>query len=252
MNTKYIKIAIGLAVILLFASACGVLPNRGSGRLITETRDVSGFNAVEFGGSGNLFMYSGAGNVEIVQDGIESITIETDDDVMEYVTTEVSGRNLFVKLDFGGQPPVLPTEMNITVHVRELNEIVVSGAWDMRAGLIESDRLEASISGAGNFRIDTLTVNDLRVDVSGAGDMEIGGEAASQRITLSGAGKYRAGDLQSGTATINISGAGKATLWVTGTLDVEISGAGRVDYYGDPTVSFHQSGAGSIHHLGDK
>jgi hypothetical protein len=243
MNAKLLKVFTGMAVLLLLVSACGYLPTRGSGDLITETRQVSGFEAVEF---------SGAGDVEIIQDGTESITIETDDDVMEHVTTEVRGGTLYVGLDFDGPISIMPTEMNVTLHVSELNEIGASGAWDVRAESIETDSLEARISGAGSVRIDTLTADDLTVEVSGAGDVEIGGEVVSQRISLSGAGKYRAGDLQSETASIDISGAGEATLWATETLDVEVSGAGQVDYYGSPQVSFDQSGAGDVHSLGDK
>ena len=77
MNTKQLKVVTGMAVILLLVSACGILPSRGSGKLITDTRAVSDFEAVDF---------SGAGKVEIIQDGTESITIETDDDVTRWMT----------------------------------------------------------------------------------------------------------------------------------------------------------------------
>jgi len=243
MNTKSLKVVIGMAVILLLASACGFIPTRGSGDLVTETRQVSGFTAVEF---------SGAGHVEIIQDGTESITIETDDDVMEHVTTEVRGGTLVVGFDFDGPTSIMPTEMNVTLHVSALDEISASGAWDVTAESLETGRLDASISGAGSIHIDSLTADDLIVDVSGAGEVEIGGQVVSARISLSGAGKYQAGDLQSATTSIDISGAGEATVWATESLDVEVSGAGQVDYYGSPQVSFDQSGAGDIHSLGDK
>jgi hypothetical protein len=243
MNAKNLKIFIGMAVILLLVSACGLIPSRGSGNLVSETRAVSGFEAVDF---------SGMGSVEIIQDGTESITIETDDDVMQYVTTEVVGGTLYVGLDFNGIASIVPTKMNVSLHVAALNEVVASGAWEVHSESLETDRLVAEISGAGNIRIDTLTADDLTIDISGTGEMEIGGEAASQQISLSGAGKYRGGDLQSETVAIDISGAGNASLWVTGTLDVNISGAGRVDYYGSPTVNFDQSGMGTVHNLGDK
>ena len=243
MNAKLLKVFTGMAVVLLLVSACGFIPTRGSGDLVTETREVSGFDAVQF---------SGAGDVEIIQDGTESITIETDDDVMEHVTTEVRGGTLYVGLDFDGPTSIIPTEMNVTLHVESLNEIGASGAWDVTAESLETGSLDANISGAGSIRIDTLTADDLTVDVSGAGEVEIGGEVSSARVSLSGAGKYHAGDLQSETTSIDISGAGEATVWATETLDVEVSGAGEVDYYGSPTVSFDQSGAGDIHSLGDK
>ncbi|NTV37818.1 MAG: hypothetical protein HGA82_01265 [Anaerolineales bacterium] len=99
MNTKLFKIYLGMAVILLTIGACSFdfIPKQGSGNLVSETRQVSGFTAVDF---------SGAGEVEIIQDGTESITIETDDDVMEHVTTEVHGGTLYVGFDFDGHMAV--------------------------------------------------------------------------------------------------------------------------------------------------
>ncbi|MBI4731193.1 MAG: DUF2807 domain-containing protein [Chloroflexi bacterium] len=243
MNAKYLKISVGMAVILLLASACGIIPTRGSGNLVSETREVSGFDAVVF---------SGAGDVEIIQDGTESITIETDDDVMQYVETVVRDGTLYVGLDFDGIASIIPTEMNVTLHVAALAGITASGAWSVHAESIETDSLEALISGAGSIRIDSLTATDLVADISGAGEFEIAGQVTSQRIGISGTGKYHAGDLQSEVVVIDISGAGEATLWVTESLDVTVSGTGQVDYYGRPQVSFDESGSGDINGLGDK
>jgi hypothetical protein len=243
MNTKHLTTMIGMTVLLLLASACGMLPSRGSGNLITETREVSGFDAVVF---------SGAGEVEIIQDGTESISIETDDDVMQYVETEVRGGTLYVGLEFHGIPSFYPTKMNVTLHVADLTSISTSGAWSVQAGSIETGSLEARISGTGSIRIDLLTATDLDVDISGAGEMEIAGQVPSQRIGISGTGKYLAGDLQSETVRIDISGAGNATVWATESLDVTISGTGQVDYYGSPRVSLNESGSGDLTSLGDK
>ncbi len=243
MNAKYLKISIGMAVILLLASACGIIPTRGSGNLVSETREVSGFDTVVF---------SGAGDVEIIQDGTESITIETDDDVMQYVETVVRDGTLYVGLDFDGIASIIPTEVNVTLHVVTLTGITASGAWSVHAESLETDSLEALISGTGSIRIDLLTATDLVADISGAGEFEIAGQVTSQQVGISGTGKYHAGDLQSEVVVIDISGAGEATLWVTESLDVTVSGTGQVDYYGRPQVSFDESGSGDINGLGNK
>jgi Putative auto-transporter adhesin, head GIN domain len=243
MNTKRLLPITGMLVFLLLVSACGVIPDRGSGNLITETRDVSGFDMVEF---------SGTGDVEIIQDGTESITIETDDDVMPYVRTEVMGSTLHVDLEFHDFRSILPTRLDVTLHVKDLGGIVASGAWDVHAEVLDTTHLDAMISGAGTISIDALTATDLLADISGAGKMRLAGQVSTQDVSISGAGKYTAGDLQSDVVGIDISGAGDATLWVTGTLTVSVSGTGHVEYYGQPQVSFSESGAGTIKSLGDK
>lgn len=243
MNTRSFKMISGMAALLLFASACAVIPVRGSGDLVTETRQVSGYNAIVF---------SGMGEAEIIQDGSESITIETDDDVMPYVETEVRGGTLYVGLDFDGLRSILPTEMNVTVHVAELTAIDASGTWTVRAESIETGSLTATVSGTGSLFIGLLTAQDLSLNISGLGEMEVSGEVVSQEVDISGTGKYLAGNLQSETARINISGSGKATVWAAEALDVTVSGSGTVEYYGRPQVSFDESGSGEIVGLGDK
>jgi flagellar basal body-associated protein FliL len=54
MNTKLMKISLGLTIILLLVSACGIIPTFGSRNLISESRNVSGFERVEVSGGGSM------------------------------------------------------------------------------------------------------------------------------------------------------------------------------------------------------
>ena len=80
MNTKNLKVFGLLTIGLLFITACGLGTIQGSGDVITESRDVSGFDSVSL---------SGIGRVIITQGDDESLTIETDDNLMKYITSEV-------------------------------------------------------------------------------------------------------------------------------------------------------------------
>ena len=87
MNTKILKI-LGLLIIgILLITACSLSTIQdsrdvitGSGNVITESRDVSGFDGVS---------HTGIGRVIITQSDTESLTIEADDNLMEYITSEV-------------------------------------------------------------------------------------------------------------------------------------------------------------------
>ena len=66
MSVKPFKLVTGITVIImLLVSACGIVPIFGSGNLITETRQVSSFEAVAVSGVGDLI---------VIQDGTESVT----------------------------------------------------------------------------------------------------------------------------------------------------------------------------------
>jgi hypothetical protein len=242
MNTKLMKATIGLTVLMLMTSACGIVPTFGSGTLITETRDVSGFTQVEV---------SGGGTLNIIQDGTESLTVETDDNVMQYITSEVRGGTLFLDMEFGMRS-FLPSKLHFTLHVKDLNSINTSGSWEVVSASIQTGTLDIVISGSGKVMINALTADQLVITASGSSNLDLAGKVNSQAITTSGSGKYLAGDLQSTTANIGISGSGNVTVWVTENLTVDVSGSGNVSYYGNPQVSFDQSGSGNIHNLGEK
>ena len=242
MNTKLLKATIGLTIVLLLVSACGMLPTLGSRNIITETRIVSGFERVDV---------SGGGSMEIIQDGTEALTVETDDNVMQHITSEVRGGTLYLGLD-SSQGSFLPSKLHFSLHVKNLTGITTSGAWDVTSASIQAGTLNIDISGSGKVIINALTADKLDTTVSGSGELDLTGEAKQQSIDISGSGKYLAGDLNTQDSTVRISGSGNVTVWASETLAAHVSGSGDVSYYGSPQVSFEQSGSGNIHSLGEK
>jgi hypothetical protein len=242
MNTKLLKASLGLSIFMLLISACRIVPTFGSRNLISETRAVSGFERVDV---------SGGGSLEIIQDGTESLTVETDDNVMQYITSEVRSGTLYLGMDFGLRS-FLPSRLHFTLHVIDLTDITTSGSWEVTSASIQTGRLDIVLSGSGKVVVNALTADELDATVSGSGQLDLSGEARQQNLSISGSGKYLAGDLRSQSATVSISGSGNVTVWATETLAVHVSGSGDVSYFGSPQVSFDQSGSGNIHSLGDK
>jgi predicted small secreted protein len=228
-----------LAIVAILLSACNIV--RGSGDLVTESRDVSGFDSIDLSGTGEVIITQGEG---------ESLTIETDDNIMEHITSEVRGGTLYLGTE--DLTNILPTRLVFTLGVDELSAADVSGSGSIEAGSIETDSLELDVSGSGSVNVDSLTAGDLSVRISGSGDIKLAGEVPEQDIDISGSGNYGAGDLLSETAIISVSGSGAATLWATGSLDADVSGSGSIDYYGNPTVTSSTSGSSDINGLGEK
>jgi len=247
----------GILILLVIASVCAACAGpfhprliQGSGNVIVEDRAVSGFDRV---------LVSGAGTVILTQGDEESLSIETDDNLLKYIRTEVKGDTL--EIDFtdgtmlspGSGISLDPTRgLIFRISVIELKGVQISGAADIEVEKLKTDRFEVNFSGAGSINIDDLNADRLEVEVSGAGDISLAGKVTSQDITLSGLGRYGSFDLESQSASVTISGAGGADLWVTGTLDVVISGAGDVEYFGEPSVNPQISGLGRIQGLGEK
>jgi len=194
---------------------------QGSGNIVIQERSVSGYDSISF---------SAAGELNITKGAAESLTITTDDNLMEYIATSVE--NNVLKIGFREGVSLEPSDtITFDVVVIELNGIVFSGA-----GTVHADAL----SVAGTF--------DLTV--SGVADCTIAGQADTQNILISGTCTYEASALESTSAMVNLSGVGNLTLWVSGSLDVTITGVGDVYYYGSPTVTENITGIGKVEKLG--
>lgn len=220
------RIGLVLIVLGIGMSAC-TIPLRyyeeGSGVLVTEQRDVSGFDRVSFEGFGTLI---------ITQGSEESLTIEAEDNILPRIETRVRGGTLEIGFDTTRwQDIVRPTKsITYTLTVITLDGIALSGAGSIEAKGIDAERFD--------------------VELSGAGSIEISGYAGTQEINVSGAGSYDSRELQSERIDVNISGAGSAIVWATESLGVNISGVGNVSYYGDPQVRESISGLGNVKALG--
>jgi len=234
---------LAIVVFLLIGCRYGVI--RGSGSVVTEDRDVSGFDSVAL---------SGFGRVIVTQGDQESLTVETDDNLMRYIQTEVRDGTLVLGFtdDARYKIPDPSSSVIFRLSLTDLNALDVSGAGSFEIDELDADRLVVTLSGAGDLMIDSLTATDLVVTTNGAGNVELAGAVETQAVDLSGLGNYSARDLESRTATVSISGAGNAGVWVRDTLDVTISGAGGVDYFGSPEVTKNISGVGKVTGRGDK
>ncbi len=237
-------ISMSLILSALLVSGCGLTiaqPNviQGLGNVVVEARSVSDFNRVSL---------SGSGEVVITQGEDESLTVEADDDLMQYIKTEVKNGTLTLGFtDEARNKGVQPSEaIRFNLSVKEVVGIHIGGAGYIQAASLDTDRLEIVIGGAGDVNIGSLTAEELVVRIGGVGNAELTGQVVEQDIRIPGGGNYRAAQLESQTATVEVRGAGSVTLWATNTLDVQISGAGNVAYYGNPNVTKKIAGVGTI------
>jgi hypothetical protein len=244
MNTR-LHIIYSTLLVALLLSACGINVIRGSGNIRTESRPVGNFTTVNFTGFGEL---------TLVQGEAEGLTIETDDNLLPYIKTTVSGGTLTIGFDDDTWIPLIRPRDSIRYQltVTTLTALDLSGAGTVEAAQLTADRLTLTESGAGQINIADLTASEVAITMSGAGTVDLAGRTMHQTVEMSGLGNYQAADLASETAKVTLSGAGNATIWVSEQLDTEISGAGTINYYGAPQLRSETSGIGKVDSLGSK
>jgi hypothetical protein len=198
----------------------------GSGVIVEETRNVSGFTRLDHDAVGSLTLTIGA-PVEL--------RIEADDNIMPFLSAQVSGGVLRLAHDYDGTlQPSGTVEYYLTVP--SIDSIALGGVGDIDAANITADRLEVTLNGVGSIDLPGLDLTELVVTLSGVGDVETGGLVDTQEATISGVGDYDGSDLQSLEADVTITSVGTATVRVSDLLVCSVTGGGVVYYIGDPTV----------------
>ena len=230
----------GLTIIAVLALvACTTTINiggiRGSGEMISETRDVTGFTNV---------VLEGSGTVIIDIDGTPSLTIEAEDNLMSHLTSDVADG----RLTLGSDSTISPTrEIIYTVGVAALDGVAIDGSGTITTDDVESDSLEATIRGSGIISLGAIAVTDFDASISGSGRIEVSGSTTELTVSIPGSGTFAGAELEAMGGTVDIAGSGDAVVNVTDSLVADVSGSGSVEYLGNPpTVRTDISGSGSI------
>jgi hypothetical protein len=218
---------------------------RGSGTVVSETRDVPTFDGVSLD-------YPAV--VTIRQGSTQSVTVEADDNFLPQLTTRVvDGRLQIGIIGIDWNRRVIPSrEVRINLTVKDLGQIDLSSAGTVTVDGLETSVLRISVSGAGSLTLSHLAVQTLNVDLSGVGSVTADGTAQTISLDISGLGSFNGAALEAQNTTVDISGMGGATVWVKQHLTADLSGTGSVSYYGSPEISRNVSGLGSVKKLVDK
>ncbi len=204
-----------LALVLLLLNGCHWVGVEGNGKVTTENRPVENFTKLEA---------DGAFEVNWASAPAASLTITTDENLMEYIRTRLSGETLRIEW-------IKP--------LRGTRGIKVNIATPVLTG--------AELNGAVRLVASNLSGPEFVLLANGATRVALNGTVNAMSAEMNGASRLDADTLVTRAIELSISGAGRAEVNASEALKVEISGAGKVTYVGDPkTIQREISGAGSI------
>jgi hypothetical protein len=211
-SMKKITIVVLVACVAL-AVGCRWMGIRGNGHIKTEERTIAAFAEIDAAGAFVIEWQSGP----------PALHITTDENLLPYVESEVSGGTLRLRT----HEQIWPTH-------------------GIRVLMSSQTKAGARISGAVRLTAKQLTGAKFALEGSGASRVSLDGNIEGLLVDMTGASKLEASGLQTKTAEISTTGAGNAEIAVSETLKVDITGAGKVTYSGNPTIERHITGAGSV------
>lgn len=210
---------------------------RGNGVIKTENRTAGSFNSVHVSGNADVY---------VKQDSVFSISVESDENLMEYILTNIDGNTLEIRpRDRANLKP--SRSIKVYVSGPSLRNFEASGACDIFSEnkIMSAESISIQLSGASDVKMDIMAPS-IKVDLSGAGTVTLSGQTKDFKVDGSGSTDIKCFDLLSENTDVELSGAGDAEVYASIKLDVRVSGAADVKYKGSPTVNQNISGAGSV------
>ena len=209
----------------------------GNGNVKSVTRQADHFNSVSVRSNINL---------HIKQDSAWSVRIEADENLLEFIETEVHDGMLEIKVaeSYELEPS---RSINVFVTAPEFAVLKASGASDIQSDskITGSGTLDIDISGASNITLD-LKSPRVEAELSGASKATLRGETKDFSLRGSGASGFMCFELMAENTDVDVSGASNGDVFASVNLKADASGASNVRYKGSPTVSSNTSGAGSV------
>lgn len=215
-----------LSVALLLTATIKASPQDSS----TQSRQVSGFTAVASGGPFN---------VHIKMDGMESVKVEADDNIVNEIETVVEGSTLKIRFkdrNWSNRYNHIH-KAEIYVSAKALTGLVNSGSGHMEVEgtITTSGEFKAVLSGSGSIRTSVKSGN-VNAVISGSGSIKIGGNTGDAELTISGSGQIEGKDLKAESVKATITGSGNVYITAEKSVSGHITGSGSVLYSGSASV----------------
>lgn len=209
----------------------------GSGNLISEQREMSGFDRI---------MLAGTGNLRLNQTDSEGCTITTDDNIMPLMITKVENGVLIIKPE--DDTSIDPTLLDVYVNFIDLTNVEVAGSGNIYTeSTLTLNEIAFVITGSGNVSVTDLEAEKTIGHIIGSGNMKFYGNSTIVEAIIDGSGNVDMIELMAEEALARINGSGNIYVYSTRKLDAIIMGSGNIYYKGDPPdLNTQVIGSGSV------
>jgi hypothetical protein len=212
---------------------------QGNGKISSQAREASNFTGLGLGLPGS---------VEVRIGNADSVTIESDDNILPLIETVVEDGTLQIR-------PIRPNlqfdtrNLKVVVTAKKLERISVGGSGSVDAEGLRGGKLSFNVGGSGSMNLRNIEGESVTVSLGGSGNLKASGTADKLKVSIGGSGKVSTGQLATREASVSIGGSGQAVVWAKQALSVSVAGSGDVSYYGEPQITKSVMGSGSVKRL---
>ncbi|UCE66730.1 MAG: DUF2807 domain-containing protein [Candidatus Zixiibacteriota bacterium] len=239
----YHKIIIALGGMLLAFSACSdnhdvtSIPREiyGSGDLVSETRQLPGFNSL---------VVNTVIDIAVTRGASQEVVVTSDDNIIEYIRTPVYNGVLYIYLQDGVSISDFSMELDLTVT--DLEAVVINSVATVEgSGNFDVDDLFFEMNSVGNIYLD-INANEVYSINNSSGNIVLSGFAYRHNAAVSSVGYIQAFELETDTTYVVANSVGNAYVKANVYLHATISSIGSIYYRGYPEIHLEDNGTGRL------
>lgn len=206
----------------------------GSGEIITESFDYTGFTMVEAESGFTLI---------VKQSQSFNIEVSTDDNILKYLDINKTGNTL--KIGFSGGS-ISSTVLKAEISMPGIEGINLSGgARAAITGFNSNETFSVTLTG-GSVLTGDITAGDTGLGISGGSMVTLTGSGKDLMVRSSDGSEIILDEFPVNNADINIDGGGRSFFNINGKLDTVLTGGSELYYSGEPEMGNVNVSGGSV------
>ena len=183
-------------------------PVIGNKKIVSQERTTPSYSQIEVLGYADVVLTEGE---------VGQIKVETSENVLPYVITEVKGETLVIKLKHYGFSYVPKLKVYVPID-EKFNKMTIAGKGDVTLG--------------EHFSIELQT---LEVIMKIQGNVQLQGKTEVLKVSVLGSGNFQGKELHTHKGTLSISGTGNIEATVSEEVQAKITGYGHIIIFGNPS-----------------
>ena len=233
------KLTILLFVSVIFTSCSINIFDRieGNRNVISEKRKIENdFSRVKVSSGIDLFIKQGSK---------VSLTVEADENLHDYIITEVDGDQLKIYVD-GNIWRAKARKVYLTVtNIDDLR--ATSGSDVVSEGVIKSKDLRLSTSSGADMNVE-IDAENVSTSSSSGSDLRVKGRSTNHESKATSGSSINAYGLESKNVTASVSSGADIGVFATESIDARASSGGDIRYKGSPErVNKKSSSGGGVY-----
>ena len=180
----------------------------GNKKIVSQERTIPIYSQIKVLGNADIVLTEG---------DVGQIVVETSENVLPYIATEVKEGTLVIKLKHYGVNYVPKLKVYIPID-EKFNKITIAGKGDVTLG--------------EHFSIELQT---LEVIIKIQGNVQLQGKTEVLKVSVLGSGNFQGKELLTHKGTLSISGTGNIEATVSEEVQAKITGYGHIIIFGNPS-----------------